>query len=90
MKGKLTASTPRVTGSAKVGKKLTAVAGSWTKGTRLSYQWLNNGKAIRGAEKSTYVVARADRGDKISVRVTGTLSGYETETRTSKTVTIKK
>ena len=90
VKGKLTAATPRVTGSAKVGKKLTAVAGSWTKGTRLSYQWLNNGKAIRGAEKSTYVVARADRGDRISVRVTGTLSGYETETRTSKTVTIKK
>lgn len=89
-KGKLSAATPKVTGSAKVGKKLTAKPGSWTKGTRFAYQWLNDGKAIRGATKSTYVVSRADRGDTLSVRVTGSLSGYETETRTSKAVLVKK
>ncbi|MDQ1126411.1 enterochelin esterase-like enzyme [Microbacterium sp. SORGH_AS 505] len=87
-KGTLRASTPTVTGSAKVGKTLTARAGAWTEGTRLSYQWLNNGRAIAGATKASYSVARGDRGDRLSVRITGSLSGYDTVSRTSGAVRI--
>lgn len=87
-KGALSASTPKITGSAKVGKTLTARAGTWTEGTRLSYQWLNGGKAISGATKATYTVTRGDRGDLLTVRVTGILSGYETTSRTSSPVRI--
>lgn len=87
-KGALSASTPKITGSAKVGKTLTARAGTWTEGTRLSYQWLNGGKAISGATKATYTVTRADRDDRLTVRVTGSLAGYETTSRTSSAVRI--
>lgn len=87
-KGALSASTPEITGSAKVGKTLTARAGTWTEGTRLSYQWLNGGKAISGATKATYTVTRADRGDRLTVRVTGSLAGYDTTSRTSSAVRI--
>lgn len=87
-KGALRASTPKISGSATVGKTLTVRAGAWTDGTRLSYQWLNDGKAIRGATKATYTVARGDRGDALTVRLTGTLAGYETTSRTSAAVRI--
>ena len=82
-KGTLRTAAPIITGTAKVGKTLTARPGSWTEGTRLAYQWLNNGKPISGATKATYTVARGDRGDGISVRVTGSLGGYDTASRTS-------
>jgi len=87
-KGTLRTAPPIITGTAKVGKTLTARPGSWTEGTRLAYQWLNNGKPIAGATKATYTVARGDRGDGISVRVTGSLGGYDTASRTSGTARI--
>ena len=86
--GTLRAATPTITGAAKVGATLTARTGTWTEGTRLSFQWLNDGTVIRGATAATYRVTSADRGDAISVRVTGSLGGYESSSRTSKTVRI--
>ncbi|MGW6175306.1 S8 family serine peptidase [Arthrobacter sp. NPDC055138] len=81
--GKVTAGTlksvkPKIFGTAEVGKKLTAKTGTWTSGTKLKYQWYRSGKAIKGAMSKTYLVTRADRGDRISVKVTGTKSGYTT------------
>jgi hypothetical protein len=38
--------------------------------TIVGYQWLRNGKAIKGATKSTYKITRKDRGKKISLRLT--------------------
>jgi hypothetical protein len=68
-----------------VGKKLTAKAGSWKPAkVKLSYQWYRGGKKIAKATKSTYKLAKADKGKRITVKVTGKKSGYTTVTKTSK------
>ncbi|HEX7351622.1 hypothetical protein [Brachybacterium sp.] len=82
--GVLSTSTPKVSGTAKVGQKLTAKTGTWTKGTKLSYQWKANGKSIKGATKSTYTPAASTVGEPITVTVTGSKSGYSTVSKTSK------
>lgn len=83
VKGILSAPTPRITGSAIVGSRLTAVPYTWTSGTRLSYQWYMNGRAISRATGSTLVVTPAMVKARITVRVTGTKSGYISAARTS-------
>ncbi|MGO1594352.1 MAG: hypothetical protein ACTHW1_08735, partial [Ancrocorticia sp.] len=45
--------TPKISGTAKVGKTLTVKKGTWTKGTSFKYQWYRNGKAISKATKPT-------------------------------------
>jgi hypothetical protein len=82
--GVLTAPTPGISGTTRVGHKLTVKAGTWTKGTKLSYQWYASGKAIKGATKSTYTPTSSYAGKSISVKVKGSLSGYSTVTKTSK------
>jgi len=78
-------------GAARVGKKLTVKPGSWKPAkVTLKYQWLRNGKAIRGATKSKYRVAKKDRGKRISVRVTGKKTGYVTVSKTSSAKRIPK
>ena len=74
--GTLVASTPRISGTAKVGNKLTATAGTWSKGTKFSYQWYAGGKPVKGATASTYSVKPADLGKPLSVEITGKLTGY--------------
>jgi hypothetical protein len=76
--------TPTITGSAIVGQKLTAVAGTWSPATvTLGYQWLRNGEPIAGSTSSTYTLGGDDLGAAISVAVTGTKSGYTPVTKTS-------
>ena len=82
--GSLASSSPKIKGAAKRGKSLRANPGAWTSGTQLTYRWLRNGKAIKGATKSTYKLTKKDRGKRISVRVAGKKAGYSTVTRTSK------
>ena len=74
---KLTATPkPTITGSTVVGKKLTAKPGTWKPSSvTLTYQWLRNGKAIKGATKKTYTLTKADGGKKVSVKVTGKKKG---------------
>ncbi|RZI94836.1 MAG: hypothetical protein EOO67_03850 [Microbacterium sp.] len=80
----LTAATPTIRGTAKVGQKLTAKAGTWGPApVKLSYRWLRDGAAIKGATKSAYTLKAADRGHRVSVRITGTKSGYTTVSKTS-------
>ncbi|MRJ77987.1 hypothetical protein GEV29_15720 [Aeromicrobium sp. SMF47] len=74
---------PTVSGSVAVGKKVTARPGSWDDGVRLGYQWLLEGKAIRGATSTTYKITAADRGRTLSVVVTGSKAGYTAVSRTS-------
>ena len=81
--GVLTSSAPRVSGTPKVGVRLTAVPGTWTPGTTLGYQWLANGVQVSGARASTFTPTAAHRGRRISVRVTGRRDGYTSTTRTS-------
>lgn len=81
--GVLASSVPRISGTPKVGVRLTAVPGSWTSGTTLGYQWLANGVQVSGARASTFTPAAAQRGKRITVRVTGRRDGYSSVTRAS-------
>lgn len=75
--------TPTITGTAQVGKVLTAVPGSWSPVPAFSYVWKRNGVAIASATAATYTPVAADQGLPITVTVTGTLATYVTATRTS-------
>ena len=75
--------TPTISGSAKVGRLLTATIGVWMSGTTLTPQWLRNDQSISGATGTTYKLKSADRGKRISVRVTATKLGYSPATVTS-------
>jgi peptidoglycan hydrolase-like protein with peptidoglycan-binding domain len=81
-----TTPTPKISGTLKVGKKLKANVGTWSPTPKLSYQWYHGKTAIKGATKSTYKVAKADKGHTITVKVTAKKTGYST---ISKTVTVK-
>lgn len=74
---------PTITGTAKAGKTLTAHAGTWSPKATLTYRWYRNGTAIKSATKSTYKLVSADKGKKITVKVTGKKSGYVTVTKAS-------
>jgi hypothetical protein len=71
---------PRITGTVKVGKTMKVKTGTWSPKPKFTYQWCRNGKAIAGAKKSSYKLVKADKGKKISVKVTGAKSGYTTKT----------
>jgi hypothetical protein len=79
----------KVTGTAKVGKKLAAVPGKAT-GATVKYQWLLNGKAIKKATGKTLKVAKTFKGKKISVKVSYVRTGYTAVTQTSSALKIKK
>ncbi|WP_207555737.1 carboxypeptidase regulatory-like domain-containing protein [Intrasporangium flavum] len=82
--GALTAPTPTVSGTKAVGYTLTAVPGTWGPApVTLAYQWYRSGAAISGATAATYRLTTADQGRTMTVRVTGTKSGYLTVARTS-------
>ncbi|MFF2275501.1 hypothetical protein [Agromyces sp. NPDC058126] len=74
---------PTVSGTARVGGKLSAVPGTWTKGTVLSYQWFVGGVAVSGASSSSYTLPSSSAGKSVVVKVTGRLSGYPTVTQSS-------
>jgi len=83
--GRITPGKPSIRGAAKVGARLRAVSTAWApSGVVLTYQWQRNGKPIRKATKAAYKLVAADKGKKISVRVTGTKPGYLTTAATSK------
>ncbi|MFT4164668.1 MAG: hypothetical protein QM650_05455 [Microlunatus sp.] len=81
----MTSSKPTVSPATgvKQGATLTARAGTWTSGAALTYQWRRNGAAIKGATKTTYKVAPADAGAKVTVAVTGTRTNYKTTSQVS-------
>ena len=82
--GTITAVKPKISGTARVGSTLTAVPGKWKPATTtFSYQWYRNSSKITKATKSTYLLAKADKGKKISVKVTGKAPGYTTKSMTS-------
>lgn len=78
-----------LSGTKKVGQTLTVRATPWLAGSypttraTMSYQWLRNGVAIPGATATTYKLAAADRGKKISAKATARRYGYATGSATS-------
>lgn len=76
---------PSIKGKARVGSTLAAKAGTWSPaGVAVKLQWLRNGKPIKKATKAKYKLVGADKGKKISIRVTGVKAGYTTASATSK------
>ncbi|MGC4175756.1 hypothetical protein [Demequina sp.] len=75
---------PVVSGTAKVGYKLTAKTTAWSPSATLKYQWYRNGVAIAGATSSSRTLSGSDAGATITVKVTGSRSGYLTKTVSSK------
>jgi hypothetical protein len=70
---------PRISGRARVGKKLSGSRGSWTYSpTGYRYQWLRCNKhgrscaRIQHATHPTYKLTRRDRGHRLRLRVTAT------------------
>ncbi|NQX12282.1 hypothetical protein HQQ80_11645 [Microbacteriaceae bacterium VKM Ac-2855] len=85
--GTLTGATPTISGTAKVGQILTAKPGTWAPDpVTLTYQWFRGTTAISGATAATYKLVTADKGAAISVKVTGTKTGYTTLTKQSASV----
>ena len=75
---------PAVLGRVAVGRTVRAGLGRWSptpSATRVV--WLRNGKPIRSAARTTYRVTRADRGKRLSVRVTVRGSGLPARTAAS-------
>jgi hypothetical protein len=85
IKRKLNTSGPTISGLSQIGQPLTVVHELWNVGVSFSYQWLRDGVSISGATLSTYLVSPDDAGAQISVRVTGVLEGYLTESLVSST-----
>ncbi|MCW5951149.1 MAG: hypothetical protein KIT69_02680 [Propionibacteriaceae bacterium] len=78
---------PVITGKAKVGSKLHASKGSWSPTpAKYAYQWYRNGKVIKKATSSSYKLTKADKGKKVSVKVTAKRTGYSAGSKTSKAV----
>jgi hypothetical protein len=84
--GVLTAERPTIRGFARVGDTLIASAGYWAPtGVRLAYRWKIGTNVVTGPRggQQTFVIPRTARGKRISVMVTGTLTGYTTVKKTS-------
>ena len=95
----VTSPVPKVTGTVKVNAtikvtpKFTAkVAVAGKKATiKYTYQWLKNGKSIKGATKATYKVPKGTKkGTKFSVKIVGTVSVGTIKKIVTKTTTAVK
>lgn len=77
------AGNPSISGTKKVGKKLTANLGAWSSRATVKYQWYRGTAKISGATKKTYTLSAKDRRKKIRVRVVVSRASYFTVTRYS-------
>lgn len=87
--GSMAAGTPTISGTAKVGNELTVAPGTWTPAAdSYTYKWLRDGAPITGATSNKYTPVAADSGQELSVEVSGTKTGYTSETATSAKVNV--
>lgn len=71
------------TGTGRVGRRLVEHrAVLRPSATKVTYQWLRNGRSIPHATKASYLLTKADRHKRISVRVTYSRFGYLAKTQT--------
>jgi hypothetical protein len=62
---------PTVSGKAKVANKLSVVTGNWCAQCTYQYQWLLNGKPIKGEKSKVLMLQKSHAGRVISVSVIG-------------------
>ncbi|QIX27195.1 hypothetical protein ncot_11740 [Nocardioides sp. JQ2195] len=83
--------TPKISGVAKVGNRLTAQPGNWGDGVELSLQWSVSGAPVPGATSRTFLLTGDHAGKRVTVTVTGTLADGGSGSATSvETKTIAK
>ncbi len=76
--GVLSPGRARVKGKKRIGKKLTVKPGAWgPRPVTFHYQWLRNGKKIKGAHARRYRLVRRDRGKQIRVRLLVTRPSFQ-------------
>lgn len=81
----------RVSGTPYVGRRLAAVRGTWSPSPLVfTYRWYRDGRPITGATGSTYVLKRADKRHRVTVRVTASRVGYTTTYRTAPSVYVRR
>jgi hypothetical protein len=83
-KGVLASGKARIAGRLKVGKRLTASASPWTRGTKVHYRWFAGKKAIKGATHAKLKLKKKFAGKRIKVRITGSRAGYATRVLTAR------
>jgi hypothetical protein len=80
---------PALSGPHAVGKVEKVSSGTWSvKGLSFSYQWLLNGKPIKGATKSSLKLTSSEKGKTLSCRVTAKATGYANGVATTKGVKV--
>ena len=75
--------TPRILGRAEVRRTLRASAGTHDSGAKLTYAWLHDGKVIKGAKGTKLKISKKYAGQRITLRVTSTKTGYATVIKVS-------
>jgi 5'-nucleotidase len=80
---------PTISGTAKVGRTLTATPGTWSVASpAIAYQWNRAGAPIEGATAATHTVVAADAGAAITVTVTASAPGTTPGVATSTALTV--
>jgi len=79
------AKAPVVKGKPLVGRTLTARPATFRPGaSTISYRWRCNNRPVKGAKRPKLRLTRKHRGCRITVQVTGSRSGYQSATATSR------
>jgi hypothetical protein len=87
-------SSPSISGTASVGRELSASAGSWTGSPAFAYQWLRCNELgvgclpIGGATSASYTAVAADAGSTLEVQVTATTSAGSTPVESAPTTLV--
>ena len=71
-----------------MGGRTTCFPGTWKDARTLAYEWLRGTRPIAGATRARYRVAPADRGHRLSCRVTATSAEGDKATASSRRVRV--
>jgi hypothetical protein len=82
---------PKIVGTAKVGRTVRANVGAWSpKAESYKYEWLLNGKRIRGAAGSSLKLTASMRNKRVTLTVIARRAGHNDGRATSAAVTVRR
>jgi surface antigen len=86
-KGVMNTAAPVIDGTPQVGASMSVSPGKWTPSAAVSYQWMLDGRAIKGKTAATYTPSPAALGHAVSVKVTASAKNYAPSSVTQKATT---